>query len=610
MRIRPEDFIDPNLDPTAPFQSTFPSDEFLKAAALDPALVLDELDLPVEQIGRWVARQAINSVLKQQQYLVYDMATNVGVLQPYVGVTETSLQFFDVLVTQLSADVVAKEAIETVIGQCGKVLSAIPTIYTQIAGAIVGLGVSISQAITGNSDIPPRALLPCQQWSEETDTEQFNGSVRAVTSSGYDWTSIFMPRYEGELTMMLCKQQGTGHLAFVWGLGDGQVPQIYLDSNSIQFENDGVIQAAGGLGMIPGGQRIYGVFQSTVLDMRDSVSKALEGGDAIAYDGGHPTLFDPRCGDYDIMSVDIGTFYPTSAQAAMSLWDFMFQRGAAMFAVDPFDCAIAWTKYFESLTDGIAKYWGDYSWMGQGGKSGLIGWGQSVWSNTLGDLMQNYSIDAFGNIGGGIGSFTKDYCSDEFTDEDRSNFYKGNVLSNIILPALSRLHYAQMWFLNNTTIAAYLPIVGGKDADPLAQPNVMGAFRGNSIGTKNLRKMFVDARKRIINGDAKRDVRLADVLDPQYLAQLQQAGGGTQGHNFGYVAAAPAEPPWTPTGGAGFYLVGHTPPKPDNHLGLILGATATAVAVGGAAWYFRDDVRRFVTGVRQRVGRARGRMLR
>lgn len=605
-RFRPEDFIDPWIDPNAPLVSVFPPDEFLKAAALDPGLVLAELNLPIDQIGRFVARRAINNVLKQQQYLVYDMATNVGVLQPYVGVTESALQFFDVLVSQLSTEVVAKEAIETAIGACGRVLSAIPTIYTQIAGAVISLGVTISQAITGSSDIPPRAILPCQQWSEETDEEQFNGAVRAVTSEGYDWTSIYMPRYSGDLTMMLCKQAETGHLAMVWGLGDGQVPKVYLDSNSIQFENDGVIQAGGGLGMIPGGQRIYGVLQSTVLDMRGEVARDLQQGDAIRFDKGHPTVFDPRCGGYDILSIDVGTFYPTSAQASMSLWDFMFQRGAAMFAVNTFDCAVAWTQYFEALMDGVQLYWGDSGYMGRGGrKDGFVGWGQGVWENTLSDLLQNYSVDSFGNIGGGIGAFTQPYCSEAFTDANRADFYKSSTINQIILPALSRLHYIQQWFLEHTTIAAYLPIEGGVDADPLAQPSVMGAFRGNTIGTQNMRKLFVDARRRIRNGAQKFDVRLSDVLDPVYRAQIEDAGGGTQSQELGLVAAAPGELPWTPTGGAGYFYVGATPPPPDHDRALWVGATA--VAVGGAAWLFRDDIRRFVSGVRQRVARGRGR---
>jgi len=610
-----QDFKNPWINPNQAFRSDFAPDEFLVDAALDPALALENLDLPGDQIARYVARGAINSVLMQQQYLVYDISSQVGVLAPYVGVTEAALQAFDVIVKQLSTDVVAAEAINSVIGACGSVLSAIPTIYTQIAGAIISLSSSIASIVMGNSTTPPREILPCQEWSEETDEYQFNKNFRAFTSSGYDWTGIFAPRYEGQLSMKICRGTASGRMAWVWGFGNGEIVHLGESGGNYTFSEDGTFIAAGGLGMIPGGQQIYSLYQSSLVNIRNRQSSQIAAGGAInvgepGNKWGHPMFGDPRCGDYDIVSVDIGKYYPTSAQAAVSLWCFLFQRGAATYAVNPYELSERWSKYFIDLWDGVEGAWGKSFYEGKGGigsdslKEDGLGWGRQPWRNSLSDLLINHGVGAFGNIGD-IGTYSPDPCQAHLTENDQEAFWTGSVLGKIIIPALGKLAMAQAWYLDNTTMAAYLPIEGGKDANPLQQPTVMGAFGGTTDGSKVLRKKFVDARNRILNGAQKHEVRLDDVLDPVYRQQISAAGGGTGTQAFGITAKPPLDQlAWTPTGGAG-YEPPTNPPSEDGHTGLIV--AGSAVALGGLAWWFRDDVRRVVLSARERVRSRLGR---
>jgi hypothetical protein len=333
------------------------------------------------------------------------------------------------------------------------------------------------------------------------------------------------------------------------------------------------------------------VYQTTLLEQGDLTHQNLTVGDA-------------RCssGTQKVQSIDVGQFYPTAAQASMTLWDFVFQRSASTYTIDGYDLTNRWTAYFEALWGGAAEYYSNPAYAGKDGKHGNYGWGLAPWDESLSNLLRNYSVGLNNQIDGAFAwspyeSRAGTGCQ-PLTDNDKAKWLDGSVLHQIILPALAKLVQAQTWYLQNTTIAAYLPVNGGVHADPRQQGGgpVMGAFAGNTDGASRMRDKFKAARARILNGPEKYEVRLDDVLDPTYRQQLEAVHGGTQG--FG-ITAKPANAvlAWTPTGGTGPQRT-----MPLSRLERVLTdvaaeagfiAAGTLVA-GGLAWAFRDDLRNVV----------------
>jgi len=596
------DFINPNPLLSQPFEASTPDERELANVLLDPALATESLvqaGVPLSQIQKLLAQTALNNVLLQQQYLVFDMATHIGVMSSYAGVTSQALQSSLVVVNKLSSDAIASDVVLTAIGAAGNVLSAVPTMYTQIAGAIVGLGVALAKLIMG-SPVEIYSSIPAQSYSKVTDTGQFNNKIRAVTI-GSDWTAIFLPRYRGQLSMQV-RHDEMDRLVFGWGLGDGKVPRITNTGGTAKQDPkagaDGSFDDTGGLGMIPGGERIYSIYQSTLLE-QEAVWKY------------HHTVGDPRCGrapgSLKVQSLDVGSFYPTSAQAAMTLWDFIFQRGPATYTINPFTLIVAWSSYFNAIWEGAAEYYSNSAYIGsqEGVSGGSYGWGCGPWDASLSDLLSNYVVNGLGQIGPGIGAWAPaefgDRAYKRLNNDDQIAWAQNNVLNAIIMPALTKLSYAQTWYLQNTSIAAYLPVYGGVAADPSGQ---MGAFTGNDAGTKSMRKLFVAARKRIVGTSDKYDIRLDDVIDPTFRHEIEDAGGGTQG--FGLVAKPPKEQvaAWTPTGGPGiptgfgdgFEGLSILGTRIPNEVAFVVGGTAATAAM---AWVFRDDLRGVYEGARR-----------
>lgn len=605
MRLTLEDYVAPSINPNLNLiQSPIPSNEVLDATLTDPALefqtVLEALDpgSGPGQIAKEVARQATWAMLQQQQYVTYDMGAQLGVLTPFVDPTRLSLKAFDVVVYSLDSDALAEEIARKAIGIAGETLSAIPNMYTQIAGALIGLGTSVWDAIRANRTIEaPRQYLPCQQWSEEVDSYVF-GNIRKLTKSGYDWTPIFIPRYEGQLTLQICRSSGgEGPHSLMWGLGNGQIPhvrKVYEGGGyDLEFGQDGQFDPSGGIGMIPGGQRIYGLVQQTVINNNDPT-----------YDKNHPTAFNWRCAAHDVAMLDLGLYYPSAAQTSTALWGYMFQRGAAMYAVDTGIVGDAWIRYFESMWDGISMLWANPEFQGRDGKNGKIGYGAGVWDAALSDLCINYGVGAYGDIGG-IGTWQPAQCRGFLQSEDEEHFISGSALTQIILPAVAKLAQAQRWHLQHTTIAAYLPVFGGKSADPVDQNGdaVMGAFRSSP----QLRQEFKDARVRILQGPLKYEVRLQDVLDATYRQQIEDAGGGIWGEGqlgFSGGEGAGFSGVWVPTGGAGFD--GKSPPgrmpRPRDSDTVMWVLGALAVAGGAAAAYrYRDPLQKWMRQVQRKA---------
>lgn len=581
-----------SFDPALPFQAVTPDDELLDNVMFDPGLLIAELALDPGELAVVTAEMALRNSLRQQQYIVYDIASRVGVLSPFVGTTQNALKAFDVILTDLDTEMATAEAITTSIGVASMALSAIPTIYTQIASAIVNVGLWVANmVIEYQAEIPQQR--PAQEYSKDTDVTQFNQGVRKIMHGSLDWTSIFSPRFSGSLAAQV-REDDYDRIVIAFAPGNGRIAKVGVTGKGKKrkatFPDSGAFDPTGGLGMVPGGQRIFSVVQITPTEEPEGPS------------GFHPTLFDPRCGStYKSTALDVGAWYPVTAQGALSLWDFLWQRGAAMYTVDPVSARIAWKHYFDSIWDGVDRTWGRTAW--QGNQTDM-GWGCGFWQNALQDLIANYTVSVIdGKIGGAMSwrpSTLTEADQGLLSGSDENLWDKYNAYTKIIKPALDQLETAQIWYLENTTIAAYLPIDGGKNADPLGQDRVMGAF---GAGRKAMRDRFNHARNRILNGPAKYEVRLRDVLDPIYRAQIENAGGGTQAVELGFTAKMPGEPaPFQPEGGTGLPLAPFPQPVAPKKRGawpFIAGGLVTSATA--LSYFYWDDAARVVAAARQRL---------
>jgi hypothetical protein len=600
MRLRIQDFVDPSINPNGNFQPLGPNDELLSNALLDPALHIDNLSLPTNALQRVLAESGLVNLLSQQQYLVYDVARSVGIRSSYVAQAKVALQFFEVLIHHGSAEEIAAQAIQTAIGIASTALSAIPTIYTQIAAMLVSAMGTVLNFAFDPQGRPRDTFFPLQSYSTETDNSQFNENVRGVLKAGYDWSTLFMPRFKGKLTMQLRHSDATGRYAFAWALGDGQIPVPIVSgsgSNKTWHVDDGTFPASGnfGLGFVPGGQRIYSVVQSTVTE------------DPVGPTNDHPSLFDPRCakaGSSGVVpkteTIDVGSYYPITTQGVLSLWDFCMQRNASMYTLNTQAIANAWEDYFDSIWDGVVSLWGNFGPVG--------GWGCGVWESALADLVRNYTVGVGGQIG--LLSWAPSPSVSRPPHDDEEAVYLShlsaiadtkwkahNVFKVIIMPALMKLREAQLYYLRHTTMAAYLPITGGKNANPLAQESVMGSMYDVSV-----REAFTEGRLRILNGASKHDVRLHDVLDDEYAAQISQAGGGTDAPEpFGFTAGPQAPQIAVPRGGTGLPSGPMFPPS-SNFVAPPRRSIAKPVLIGGAlaaAYWQREAIMRFLRGLRR-----------
>jgi hypothetical protein len=584
-----ERFEDPSFNPaTDPYTPLGPSSDLIDSIVTDPHL--DPTTWAVDQTAFRAAasRTSLSSLLRQQQYVVYDIASQVGVLNQFLGKTRQALQGFDVILHNPTVQAMVDQALQATIGIAGNVLSAVPSIYTQIASALLSyvdnlLGIALGY---GPGKLTEK-LLPAQNYSDRTDTSLFNNHFRNVMASGYDWNAIFMPPFVGSLTAQV-RENRQGQQVLAWALGDGEVPTPILDHKvgkpiDYHFDVQGSFDPGQGLGMIPGGQKICSVVQSTITES------------PVGPDVDHPTLYDPRCGQGGATgTIDVGTFYPVTAQGGTSLWSFCFQRGAALYTIDTGKIIDAWEDYVKAIWDGVVALWHNPDWQGEGGKHGLPGWGCEVWESTLSDLVRNYTVGLNGALN--VLSWAP-VPGSEITADDDDNWRDANMWTQIIRPALLQMQEAQIWYLRHTTIAAYLPIIGGKDAQPNQQDSVMGSMHDPIVA-----KEFRDARHRIINGHSKHEVRLADVLDPIYAAQIEQAGGGTEAMDLGFTVGEVPAFVAVPQGGTGLPPPSRWPYNPGanrRHGLLALGLVGGGM---GAAWYFRDDLVRAVSAVRRRLG--------
>lgn len=601
MRLTFSDYSDPQIDPNDPFvPQAIVGDETLETAISDPAVFAASSSLPADALRRHTTEVAMRDVLRQQQLIVYDMGRTIGVLQPFVRSVIPSLRFVDLSLESLTPKSIARHAVQTWIGAAADVLSAVPNLYVQIAAAALDLSltlVSWAQWI-GKIDQPQARLvtpeMPVQEYSDETDAYLFNNDVRLTMQTTYDWTRLFMPRYRGELTGKTFKNR-IQQRSIGWALGTGEIPRVHYPGSGrnkwkewsytdATTEGGGYLNS-GGLGMIPGGQRIYGIVQTTAIEVPYGPRR------------GHPTVYDPRCDGYHGVSrTDIGSYYPTTTQGALSIWDFCFKIGPAMYTIDALGLAVGrndsysyevfgWRDYLDAIWNGVIELWRNETYEG--------GWGCSFWKAALQALVQNYTVSQFGI---GTLSWTPS-TNDALTLKDQDNWEDSNVFERVIKESLWQLTSAQLLYLGKSNIAAYLPIKGGVDADPLKQETVMGSMRDHV-----LRRQFYQARRRILDGPGKYNVVLKDVLDPVFRNQIKDAGGGKQADRDPEILQlALPEGVAVPQGGTGLPLGSRV--TPGRSLWPYFAAGGLAVAATGIGYYFWDEIADAVRAGRQHLPR-------
>lgn len=613
MRLTLDDYVNRDVDPNSPYEAQATvGDEFLEAALLDPALMSGSSVVSPAALEREMTFMVMRDVARQQQHIVFDMARDVGILQPFARTAVDALQYVDFSIGSLSPQSIQNSMLGTGIGIAANALSAIPNLYAQIAALVLDFSVSLVawlQKLLGIDQPiaqPVRALFPTQEYSDEVDSDLFNHQVRLVMRSSYDWSSIFMPRYTGQLSSLSLKNE-IGQRSVGWGLGYGENAKILWPRKCPSGHRDEgknkcwdftptgpqsqVFRGSGGLGMVPGGQRIFGIVQTTAL-MSPTGPRT-----------GHPSMYDPRCGgEHRVERIDIGTYYPTTTQGAMSIWDFVFQVGPAMYTIDAIGLAEGraagndryeihgWKRYLKEIWEGVVELWRNPEYEHR--------WGCSFWKGALQQLVQNYTVS---NFGVGVLSWTPS-TNDKLSLADQDAWEKHNVYEKVIKEALWKLHAAQLTFLGKSNIAAYLPIYGGVKANPLQQEKVMGSMREYVI-----HRAFVEARERILKGDSKYNVVLADVLDPVFRKQIKDAGGGKGDRDVQTLQFVP-EALAIPVGGLGLPPKFETPkfetqPSKGRKPWGYMAAGAGALALTGLGYYFWDDLAALMTTARERLPR-------
>lgn len=516
MKLVPSDFVNPVI--SGRFESQLPGASFLKNSVLDPALTSA---MPGGSGMASAMVQAVaNDTLRAQQYVVYDVARRIGVLAPMRDVVSSALQFVDVLRTDNTEEVEAQMAL-SVIGTATRIMSAVPNVYVQVAAAVAGFGVMLARLFMGNEKLPEHAL-PMQEYDEGTDQDQFEYRIRQALQEGV-LTPLFLPRFRGDFTMQR-RKDSSGRHGFAMALGNGKI------GKGSEFR-------AHGLGFVPGGQQIMGIIQARFMEKPR----------------GKKPFYETRCGGCTwsggakVLARDTGRFYPSSTNSMLALWGECLRPSPVMYGLATDQLAADWTDYFEAMIDGVRSAWG------QGRHEDY--WGRGIWRCMLSEVLRLTSTGFKDGIGAISAYSVSDMCEKRPFDADAGKGYLDqSVGGTIIQPAIAQMRYAQLYYLDTSTIAAYL--------EPGA-PALSEAFMATRAA---------NARERILQGPQKYEVRREDVADPAYAAELEARGAFVPAHQ-GTKKMTPTGPPGP--GGPSEYGVyveplegpPRPPPSPDGPKG-------------------------------------------
>ena len=448
-----------------------PSAEFLKGSTLDGGLSTTAPGLVGARLQRHLIEISAIDTLLAQQHVVRNLAMSTGVLSHHASTVRQALDGFDIRGTTSEAEL-AEQLVTTSIGLAANVLSSIPTLYTQIASAVLSLGLVLYELF--NKPDAPRNLhaLPLQTYDDDTDSDHIKVHINRALKDR-DLTSLFLPRFEGTLTVQF-REDDHGRNALAFGLGNSQLGR------------DAEFRATGNLGFIPGGRRITSIVQALLLE-------PPSGDDSPRYD--------PRCGGCSwsggpkTVARDVGSFYPSTNSAALTIWNHITQAGPAMYEVDAVALQSAWQDHADAWGDGLAWLWNL--------KSEKDYWGTGMWRCALTEATRMQTVGIRDEIGA-LSWAPFDGCAELYP---LGGYLDNSLYARLADRASMQLWLAQHYYLRHTTVAAYL------HPDPGSATNVSAM----SIAIQ-------DAQKRILQTAERYEVREDDVIDTDYKAALREAG--------------------------------------------------------------------------------------
>ena len=488
-----DDYIDPAVDPLAPFES-FDSDEALEASQLDAS------NDPPPELIRGIANAWTNNALRMQQGLVFRLGASIGVLKPIVPKVIGALSSLPVVSSLVGAEMIL-EAVATSIGIASEAMSVIPIAGNIVKAGLLGadIGLRVNAAMETPGTMIGKPLEEATKYSTENDADQVRKRVN-TTAETRDWTKLFLPRYRGKLAARALVDR-KGHLVIAWGLRDDSVvPRIVIDKRPVfepytwHFSDDGGAQfsVTGGMGAVPGAPRIISSTQCTVLEPQN-------------IHRGHETLGDPRCGSSGkTVDINVGLYLPNAANGAWSLYGYATKPSPSSFTINAQAVLSAWEAYVDAIWEGVDRLWRNESWEG--------GWGCGLWQNALQGLVRAHCVGNDNEIGGfGAWAPPEGEPDKKLTAADRDAWGRNNFVTQIVKPAMMSLREMQLELLRSTPMAAYLPRQG------------LGAFDDVSIADE-----FHRARTSMLNSARMSDaLLLTDVVDHNYLHALKSRGRGT-----------------------------------------------------------------------------------
>lgn len=547
MLLTLDDYVKREMDPTAPFAPVAVHDELLRAMMTNPAAVI-----PAD-FGSSIVRSQTDNMLRLQQHLTYRIGAKLGFLNSIVPQIRGALQLVPPMFEGGIADQVAliAEAVMTGVGVAVDAFSNVPIIgwAVKVLSSVFNLISSYYMGVLLPGDFIGRDLDAAAVYSTDADASLANTRLMAQAETR-DWTTLFTPSTRGQLAGRVLEDP-FGRIVLSWGLADdGKVPRVVIDKRPISVtpkpyewhfseSNGGPFTPSGGLGSVPGTARIVSAVQSTLIEP-PMVKR------------GHESLGDPRCGSIrKTIDVDTGTYLPSTASGAWSLFGACTKAGAPAYTIATQEVVNAWQAYVDAIWEGIERLWRNPSWEG--------GWGCGPWQNALAGLARAHCVGADGQVGS-FGAWEPTRYETKLTSADRNAWEASNLCTRIVKPAMIDLREMQLSLLRKTPMAAYLPATG------------LGSMRDVSV-----KEEFETARVRLLrraprNVSMRRELRRGDVVDAWYLEQLVSAGVGSDTASGG-IEPGDYRPPRTaatlPGGGGG------------GRAAITILSVGTALVVGG-----------------------------
>ncbi len=430
---------------------------------------------------------------------------------------------------------VVSGTVELVQGALQQASTAVP-----IVGLIIQLGLYLWDIIdtalkfTDTAERPPDQAIV---YELAGDLEAANDIKSRVGHK--DWTTLFMPPAE----------DGWRLSEIAWTPGGG--------TEGFKFDIPNISHT----GLFPGVAERLGTYQFPLHDIGST----------------RPWNFATG-----FMLSTTGELLPSGRSFSALLWQSVMKPSVAMFQVDSHAMESAWEAYFESLWD----------------------FSQSDW---------NYGAQTRETITGAIQRACT-YCKIDFTQaKPYWHLVRQSLLQEFSIPKLeSKLDHLTLRY---TDIVRYCGIIHRERARAALRTLVCAYVPPNAPllqADPGLKAYHAQMRTRLLTHPARYDVELDLIPDAAYRKAVDdstilnpQVGGGligtkiTTGGPSGIDGGNDDDGPKPPGPQAPQGVVVSTPPVVVREFDIrhAAGIATTGLLAAGAAWYFRDDLRRVVLGV-------------